>query len=155
MLAPWTLLSGIEYIETKKDTLKLGCVNYSPYSMYAFSLCLGFSRYYHGSLVDIYDVFTHIFQDYFTGTGAIICLPHCLWSMVKCRYKAVRYNMIFHTPLHWLMQNINLTSDSQQTLHSLPSRASYGVSVVSNLKKIDSVIMALHCDAKGIGKTVL
>ena len=28
---------------------------------------------------------------------------------VKCHYNTVQYNMIFHTPLHWLTQNINQT----------------------------------------------
>ena len=43
------------------------------------------------------------------------------------------------------MQNINQTLDSQKTLHSSPSRASYGVSIVRILEKIDRVITAPHC----------
>ena len=31
-------------------------------------------------LGDFYDTFTHILQDYFTGTGAI-ALPQCQWSI--------------------------------------------------------------------------
>ena len=38
-------------------------------------------------------------------------------NTVECRYSAVQYNMIFHTPLHWLTQNINPNLDSQKTLH--------------------------------------
>ena len=38
-------------------------------------------------------------------------------------------------PLHWLMQNIN---------KSLDSRASYGVSIVKNLKNLDRAITAPH-----------
>ena len=31
-------------------------------------------------LMDLCDLFTHIFQDCFTSTGAIIWLTHCWWS---------------------------------------------------------------------------
>ena len=42
--------------------------------------------------------------------------------------------------------NINYhTSNSQQTLHSSPSRASYGVSIMGILKKIGRVITVPHC----------
>ena len=30
-------------------------------------------------------------------------------SVVVCRYNVVQYNMIFHTLLHWITQNINQT----------------------------------------------
>ena len=35
--------------------------------------------------------------------------------------------------------------ESQQTPHTSPSRASYGVSIVRILQKIDRVITAPHC----------
>ena len=38
---------------------------------------------------------------------------------VECRYSVVQYDMIFHTPLYWLMQNINLTLKSHKR-HSIP-----------------------------------
>ena len=46
--------------------------------------------------------------------GSVLQLPS---YTVQCRYNAVQYNMIFHTPLHWLMQNINQTLNSQKILH--------------------------------------
>ena len=56
-----------------------------------------------------------------------------LWTLllttVRCHYNAVSCNMIFHTSLHWLTQNINQRLDSQKTLHS-SSSLSYGVSIV-------------------------
>ena len=42
------------------------------------------------------------------------------------------------------MQNINPTLDSQKSLHTSPSRASYGMSIVRYLKKINHVITAPH-----------
>ena len=72
----------------------------------------------------------------------------CPPNTVACRYNAVQYNMIFHMPLHWLMQNIDKSLDSQKTLHTSPSRASYQVSIERNLEKIDPVIAASHCTHK-------
>ena len=63
---------------------------------------------------------------------------------VECRYNAVQFITILHTALQWQHQNINQTSKLQQTLHTSPSRASYGVSIMMILKKIDRVIMAPH-----------
>ena len=42
----------------------------------------------------------------------IMCYPYT----VGCHYNAGQYN-IFHSPLHWPMQNINQTLDSQKTLY--------------------------------------
>ena len=42
-------------------------------------------------------------------------------NTVECHYSAVQYNMICHTPLHWLMQNINPTLDSQKTPYLAPT----------------------------------
>ena len=47
--------------------------------------------------------------------------------------------------LQWQEQNLNQTSNSQQPPHTSPSWASYGVSIVRILEKIDRVLMALHC----------
>ena len=60
-------------------------------------------------------------------------------NTVECHYNAVQYNMVFHSPLHWPTQNINQTLDSQKTLHSSPSRASYGVSIVNILEKLTAL----------------
>ena len=53
---------------------------------------------------------------------------------------AVQYNMMFQTLLHWLMQIINQSLDSQNTLHTSPSRSSYGVSIVKILRNIHRAI---------------
>ena len=76
---------------------------------------------------------------------AALCWLKSFTTTVECSYSAVRYNTIYHTPLHWLTQNINLNLDSQKTLHISPSRASNGVSVARNFEKIDHVITAPHC----------
>ena len=55
----------------------------------------------------------------------------------------VQYNRILHSVILLLRHNINHNLYSQQTPHSSSSRASYGVSIVSNLEKIDRVVMAL------------
>ena len=64
---------------------------------------------------------------------------------VECCYNTVQYNMVLDIALQWLKQNINQNLDSQKTSHSLPSRASYGVSIVRILEKINFLIMTPHC----------
>ena len=65
---------------------------------------------------------------------------------VECRrYNAVQFITILHRILQWQQQNIYHISNSQQTPHTSPSRASYGVSIMIILKKIDRVITASHC----------
>ena len=44
-------------------------------------------------------------------------------NAVECRYIAVQFITILHTALRWQQQNINQTSNSQQTPHTSPSRA--------------------------------
>ena len=63
----------------------------------------------------------------------------------RCSYSAVPFITIWHAALQCQQQNMNQTWSSQQTPHSSPSRASYGVSVVGILRKIDRVITAQHC----------
>ena len=52
---------------------------------------------------------------------------------------------VSHTTPRWLWLNINQTLNSQKTPHNLPSRASYGVSLVSILEETDGVITSPHC----------
>ena len=47
--------------------------------------------------------------------------------------------------IQWLRYNAGQTLYSQKTPHNSPSRASYGVSIASNLVNIDHVIMAPQC----------
>ena len=72
-----------------------------------------------------------------------------VWSLVytvechyECHYNAVQFFVIL---LQWQQQNVNHTSNSQQTSHTLPSQVSYGVSFMRIQEKIDHVIMALNC----------
>ena len=64
---------------------------------------------------------------------------------VKCRYNAVQFIPILHTVLRKQRQKVNKILESQQTSHISPSRASYGVSFVKIMNKIDCVITAPHC----------
>ena len=51
----------------------------------------------------------------------------------------------YFTLLHWLMQNINQSLDSQKILQNSPWRVSYGVSIVKILEKIECYnITKLH-----------
>ena len=61
---------------------------------------------------------------------------------VECRYNAVQFITILLLALRWRQQNLNQTSNSQQTL---PLRASYGESSVRICEKIDRVITAPRC----------
>ena len=47
--------------------------------------------------------------------------------IVECRYNAVQYDRILSSSLQWLMQNINKNLEPQNTPHSWPVRARYGV----------------------------
>ena len=64
---------------------------------------------------------------------------------VRCCYNVVHYNMILHISLQWLRHNRNQGLHSQKTSHNSASRASYGVSIVRILKKINRIISAQHC----------
>ena len=44
---------------------------------------------------------------------------------VEYCYNAVQYNAKFYARLHWPMENINQNLNSQKTLHSSPSLATY------------------------------
>ena len=83
--------------------------------------------------------------DYFKTILKWGCVFMATPNTVMCRYNAVQYNVKFHTPLHWITQNINQSLDSQKTLHVSPSCASYGVSIVKIWEKIDRVTTAPQC----------
>ena len=65
-----------------------------------------------------------------------------LYDTVQRCYYAVQCIKISHMALRWQGRNINQTLNSKQTPHSSTSWVSYGVSVA---RKIDCIIMALHC----------
>ena len=54
-------------------------------------------------------------------------------------------NIILHTSLQELRQNINQRLNPQKTPHTLPWRASYGVSFANILEKIDRALTAPQC----------
>ena len=74
---------------------------------------------------------------------------------IECHYNAVQFITISHMALWWQQQNINETSNSQQTPHTSPSRVSYGVSIMRILKKIDHVTMALDCNSNILSRRAL
>ena len=67
-----------------------------------------------------------------------------LRDTVECRYNAVQFITILQTAVRWQQHNVNQISNSQQTPHTSPSRASYGVSIMRILKKINRAITAPH-----------
>ena len=66
-------------------------------------------------------------------------------TTVEYHHNAVQFITILHMTLWWQQQNIYHTSNSQQTPHTSPSQASYGVSIVRFFKKIDCDITAPNC----------
>ena len=69
-----------------------------------------------------------------------------LWmDCIQSNVIITRCNISLHSSKKWQQQNINQILNSQKTPHSSPLWASYGVSLVRILEKIDSVITALHC----------
>ena len=67
---------------------------------------------------------------------------------VRCCYNAIQFITILHTAPWWQQQKVNQISNSQQTPHNSPLRASYGVSIMRILKKIDRIITTPHCTWK-------
>ena len=63
---------------------------------------------------------------------------------LKCRDNVVRFIKISYAALQWQQQNLYQTLTSQQTPHTSPSRASYGVSIVTIVEKTDRVLTAPH-----------
>ena len=62
-------------------------------------------------------------------TYIVTALDEGLLHTVKCRNNVVQFIMILHMALRWQQQNINHNSNPQQTRHTSPSWASYGVSI--------------------------
>ena len=79
---------------------------------------------------------------------------HDSGNTVECRYNPVQFITILPLALRWQQQNVNQTSNSQQTPHNLPSWVSYGVSIVGVWEKIDCIIMAPHCNALQIHRII-
>ena len=52
-------------------------------------------------------------------------------------HNMVQYNMIFYTTLQWLSKNTAESLNSQQISHTLPSKASYCMSIKNNFEEID------------------
>ena len=74
---------------------------------------------------------------------------------VECRCNTVQFIAISSfLALQWQQQNLNQSSNSQQTPHTSPSRASYGESLVGICENIDRVITAPHRTVFGL-KTLL
>ena len=92
-------------------------------------------------------------------TAFLLDLPHwnsaCIWckkDTFECR-NAVRYNIILHTSLQWLTQNIYFSFNSQKTSHSSSVRQDMGcllwvltLPIVRILEKIDRVITVPRCN---------
>ena len=70
---------------------------------------------------------------------------HLSIGTVVCHDDTVHYDMILHTSLQLLGQNMNQSVKPQNTPHTPPWRVSYRVSFVTIWEKICRVIMALHC----------
>ena len=83
-------------------------------------------------------------------TAHFLCIAnrlryHQCHHTVKCRCNAVWFITRLHTTLWSQWQKVNQILESQQPPYIPPSRASYGVSIVGILWKIDGVITAPHC----------
>ena len=86
------------------------------------------------------------------ATGPVMLFDPCdheigqmtLKKNVECRYNMAQFITILYMALRWQQQKVNQTSNSQQTPHTSPSRASYGVSIMRIVEKIDCIITALH-----------
>ena len=82
----------------------------------------------------------------------------CRWPTVRCHYKTVQFITILHIAL--LKTVADSVSDFRITTDTsyLASRASYGVSFVKILEKINRVITAPHCiytRCQGITSTMI
>ena len=90
-------------------------------------------RYTHSSCFDVFCCglvevnFTHILQDYFTGTGAILWLPQCWWS------NPVRY---------WWINHMNPQGNHSKTICIFYET----YSTFQLLPPVDSLRFHTHCD---------
>ena len=77
----------------------------------------------------------------------IVATPYTGFRLLKVQPNIMNISCSYtkHSALQWQQQNINQNLNSPKTPHSSPSWVSYGVSVVSILEKIDSVMIAPHC----------
>ena len=119
-------------------------------------MCLIF--FVKGLQLTAYQFFISLYCGFQLTDCSVLCLHFCRIKLfsnqnsnlccikVECRYNAVQFITIIHRTPHLQQQNINQVSNSQQTPHTLPSRASYWVSIMIILKqKNDRVITAPHC----------
>ena len=110
------------------------CVTITSFELDRFQPVLTVLFWFHIFILDVSWPFTYNF--YMLGT-------------VKCCCNAIRYVMILYTVLQRQRQNVNkilnFPKTLQQILHSSPMRATYGVSAVRFVVKIEHDITALHC----------
>ena len=65
-------------------------------------------------------------------------------NTVGCCYKVVQYDIISYTTQQWFHKNVNQRFNSQKISHTLPSWASYRVSILRVLKNTEHIITALY-----------
>ena len=78
----------------------------------------------------------------------ILCIAQhwCGYNKLQSSAVITWCNLLRYYPRHWRQQqNLNQTSNSQQTPYTSPSQARYGVFIIRISKKIDRVITAPHC----------
>ena len=78
-----------------------------------------------------------------------IILSVVISDTVECHFNMVHFITKSFVALQWEQQNWNQSSNSQQTPHTLSSWASYGLSIVRIMEKIDHVITAPSCISTG------
>ena len=84
-------------------------------------------------------------------TICITMMWNILHSTVECRYSTTWYNIILHTALEALRQNINQMLKPQRHHIPRPDRRAMGVSFVNMLENIGRIITVPHCMFRIVG----
>ena len=130
-LVTWFCYQLIAKLGNKKATVQ--CLIHIQKQICWYGDCILISRCYH------------LCAESFWGNMEIHFYFQSLVNTAMCCCNTVQYNMIFHTSLQWLRQNIYQSLNPQKTPHTSSLWVSYGMYFVRNWKKIDRIIPEQHC----------
>ena len=152
-------LMWVYFVGTKSDWCSALVYTVTCHNGNWFTIIYTWSRAILFTLFSRYELVPHVKNDaLFINVLAILkseglnplfqVSSFIIWhNTVEYPNNAVQFITISYTLLRWEQQIINQTSNSQQTSHTSPSRASY-VSFMIISKTIDRVITAPHCISK-------
>ena len=118
-----------------------------------------FAHWWYGAVTLLLDLFPPEYTQKSRGgyLGCLRSIPNLIYVLLMWFPRCMHYGGIQWSAVttrcyitweyikHWPRENFNQGLNSQLTPHMLPSRASYGVSLLRIMEKIHRVITAPHC----------